>query len=849
MKWSVFLLLSFLTIGSTMAQQENIWVLGGSGLDFNTTPPSIIHMSAKIFDESGASVCDNNGQLLFYTDGDSVWNRNYNMMPDGFGLSKGIGTFSTTQGVLIIPVPDEGDQYYIFSLTSLENGADGGKLFYSKVDMRLNSGMGAVVPNQKSILLDSNLTEKLTGITGDRCNIWVICRSRFANTFKSYEVTASGVNVIPVISHTGSMSYFYYTIGGLTPAPDGHKILSANASGSKGGLEVYDFDPVTGLLSNPVALDSTDLYYSASFSPDQSKVYALTHYIDTKIYQFDLNASHPSDTKTLLGPAPAFDKLKLAPDGKIYFSNRDALGSIKFPNLAGTACGFNGNAIVFSNNITKALPNVMPVFRQDTAAFTSTSISAPCWGVGLSLSLQSPENGWDYLWNDRIAGPELPADTPGLYWVTYHTSPCRYHSDTFHVSFPNGVLPHITVDTACVSTANGNAYASTYPGDTVTYHYSWQNQQGDTLSLTDTLQHVPSGNYTLLVTTAHCDTTLSFYIPEVDYQVSFQADSIICQGTELQFTNTSDSSFTQFFWDFGDYHVSGLRSPAHMYEHSGRYRVILIGKGKICMDTANKTIAVDSQFVGSFIAAPDSICAGETIAFYPTAKDSSITGLHWQFGDETEMTSDRIDNKIQHAYETAGTMPVTLTAQFRACRDTAYTDIIHVYPLPKVYLGHDSGLCLHGTPITLKNLQGTSTGVHHYLWNTGDTMEVLKVVHPGRYSLTVSNEPLGCSTTETIKITKDCYIDIPNAFAPNGDGHNDYFFPRQLLSQKIKQFKVQIFNRWGELIFETTNINGRGWDGKFNGKNQPEGIYVYLIDADFANGRKEHYEGNVTLLR
>jgi len=61
-------------------------------------------------------------------------------------------------------------------------------------------------------------------------------------------------------------------------------------------------------------------------------------------------------------------------------------------------------------------------------------------------------------------------------------------------------------------------------------------------------------------------------------------------------------------------------------------------------------------------------------------------------------------------------------------------------------------------------------------------------------------------------------MDIPNAFTPNGDGENDYFFPRQLLAQRVTQFHMQIFNRWGELIFGTRKINGRGWDGKFNEK-------------------------------
>src|SRR5690606_9996975 len=104
-------------------------------------------------------------------------------------------------------------------------------------------------------------------------------------------------------------------------------------------------------------------------------------------------------------------------------------------------------------------------------------------------------------------------------------------------------------------------------------------------------------------------------------------------------------------------------------------------------------------------------------------------------------------------------------------------------------------------------------------------------------------------STETIEISKDCYIDIPNAFTPNGDGHNDYFFPRQLLSENVSQFRMQVFNRWGQLIFESDRPDGRGWDGRFNGKAQPTGVYLYRIDVTFSNGSKENYQGNMTLIR
>ena len=121
------------------------------------------------------------------------------------------------------------------------------------------------------------------------------------------------------------------------------------------------------------------------------------------------------------------------------------------------------------------------------------------------------------------------------------------------------------------------------------------------------------------------------------------------------------------------------------------------------------------------------------------------------------------------------------------------------------------------------------------------------VTGPGDYYTTVT---IGnCHASDTVHITEDCYLSAPNIFTPNGDGVNDYFNPRSMLSSGLTAFKMDIYNRWGQLIFSTSSLDGRGWDGKFNGETQPEEVYVYIIDATFRDGKKEHHQGNVTLLR
>ncbi len=845
----------FLIPGFTShAQYENVWAFGNyAGIDFNSGQPLPVKTSIYSVGEANASVCNSSGQLLFYTDGTIVWNRNGNIMPNGDyllpieGPGNNTPTGSTSQGALIMPIPGSYSKYYVFSLTSFESRPSG-QLYYSIIDMDLNNGLGEVVSSQKGILLDSNLVEQMTAVTGGRCNTWLLVRTRYGNGFKAYSISESGIDQIPRESNVGSLYSAGY-VGQMVISPDGKRLVTSNGAVLAllpGGVELFDFDIATGIVSNARVLDKVNGYYGAAFSPDNSKLYASTI---SSIYQFDLTVSEPGDTKTLIG-ASAFSHLKLAPNGKIYFQSsgsRNILSAIDFPDLAGSGSQFVSKAITLLPGTTAGpgLPNVVSVVVRDTATPASTFIQAPCWvnrSEGYALHIGT--EGWDYQWNTGDFRSTLMVDTPGTYWVNYYMPPCTFHSDTFHVTFPNGVLPDITIKSSCKGSNNGKAWAGTYPGDTIAYHYAWTTYSKDTLSLTDTLQNVPSGNYILHINTVNCDTTLTFFIPEEEHKVSYHADCIICQEQEAIFKNTSDSHFTKFFWDFGDGSKTILRDPVHIYPSAGNYTTTLIGIGEICSDTAFLTIVVDARRAASFLHYPDSICVGETVSLTHEMSDFTISSLTWNFGDGNIAKEESL--LLKHAYDRAGIMPVTLHAKFRACPESSFSDTVFVFPSPMIDLGPDHTLCLGGAPVILRNRYSLSNST--CLWNTGDRTESIQVRHPGTYSLTVSTAPLGCSATESVEVRKDCYTDIPNAFTPNGDGQNDYFFPRQLLSENVSSFVMRIYNRWGQLVFETLHSGGRGWDGTYNNQEQPAGAYIYYIEAEY-NGRREQYRGNVTLIR
>ncbi len=274
-----------------------------------------------------------------------------------------------------------------------------------------------------------------------------------------------------------------------------------------------------------------------------------------------------------------------------------------------------------------------------------------------------------------------------------------------------------------------------------------------------------------------------------------------------------------------------------------------------CKDTAKKAVWISP--VPDVKVVPDKydLCSGDHVIF--NLKYLAGFGLlNWDFGDGNASSLDDRDNTqdrgtvtqmdLQHAYDHAGTFYFTNKYYTPGCGTVERHDSVIVHAMPKVDLGPDTALCLHGAPIPLKN-EYPKTADETYTWSTGETTNEITARHPGDITLTATTPY--CTNADVVHVSKDCYIDIPNAFTPNNDGENDYFLPRQFLSSSVATFQMQVLNRWGQMVFETQQINGRGWDGKLSGKDQPNGVYVYLIKVSFTNGASEAYQGNVTLLR
>ncbi len=355
------------------------WYFGeGAGLDFSNDTV-VADTNGMIYTpEACAAISDTGGNLLFYTDGVTVWNSNHDTMLNGTGLS-GCIYLSSTQGALIVPKPDNDTIYYIFTTDCEENNFFQNGLRYSIVDMSLNGGLGEVTV--KNVLLFAPGLEDLASVHHNNGNdVWIVSHEVSNNNFRAYLVTSSGIDTIPVISNIGSISPV--ELARLRLSPDGKKMTKLiYYDGTPYTLELYSFDNNTGVISNAIPLSSDILLTSQAFSPDNSKLYVIDAF-NYAIHQYDLcnkDSAQIVDSKiTIAYPMVSCADMRLGPDGKIYVSHDgdNFVGVIHNPNEYGVSCNYQDTGAYVSDIWWKVCNQSLPNFIE--SYFYTDTISDPC---------------------------------------------------------------------------------------------------------------------------------------------------------------------------------------------------------------------------------------------------------------------------------------------------------------------------------------------------------------------------------------------------------------------------------------------------------------------------------------
>lgn len=244
-------------------------------------------------------------------------------------------------------------------------------------------------------------------------------------------------------------------------------------------------------------------------------------------------------------------------------------------------------------------------------------------------------------------------------------------------------------------------------------------------------------------------------------------------------------------------------------------------------------------------------CIADTVDYMQDGLNG-ITSWQWLF--DNSIQSNLQDTTL--IYNTFGTKIVTLTVSNGICSDVATATILLGSKVKAKFLQSTQFVCPGDLAVFTNNSVGPIT---NWSWNFGNgTVSMQQVPAPQYYPFSnsianfqvqlVVQDKEGCTDIATNTIgAGNCFIAVPSAFSPNGDGLNDFLFPNY--SPKIKDFTFRIYNRWGQLLFERQDWAMK-WDGTFKGKPQGPGTYVWALSyTDDVNGKKVELKGTSILIR
>jgi gliding motility-associated-like protein len=417
-----------------------IWYFGEkAGINFNLgTAPVSITDGEMITYEGCATLCDSYGNLLFYTDGIKVWNKNHVIMPNGNSLQ---GNSSSTQSAIIVPKPFENNLFYIFTVAA-SGGSQG--LNYSVIDITLDGGNGDLI--EKNTHLISPTLEKINIVKhANEIDYWLITHTHNSSEFYLYKISQAGISA-PIIKNIGQLvqGNNLTTVGYMKSSPDGKYLAIANANSGVSKMQLYKFNndigDLTLLSTTNFSTGSNGIgVYGVEFSNDSKLLYVSNinyENLKSQIYQFEITSDNEiviNSSKFLIYEHTSdplnngiLAAMQLAPDRKIYVArnNFSYLGVINNPD------GLRNNSQFvldgFSLGSSKSYYG-LPAFITSYFNISFTNINN-CYGDFTQFNIPNIPDitlvTWDFddpsssFNSSNLANPTHQFSGPGDYTVT-----------------------------------------------------------------------------------------------------------------------------------------------------------------------------------------------------------------------------------------------------------------------------------------------------------------------------------------------------------------------------------------------------------------------------------------------
>lgn len=896
-------LLVFSAMGLCAQQQANIWFFGNeAGLNFNSVPPSILTNSKMNVFEGCASIADgNDGSLLFYTNGETVWDKNHNIMPNGTGL---YGHTSSTQSALIIKQPSSANLFYIF--TTDQGMAFNWGVNYSIVDLNANDGNGVVI--EKNHFLFGQSTEQIAATAcQNNKDFWIASTQRDTDTLFLFKLTEMGLSPTVIRQNTGNIPGF---AGQMKFSSDGQLSFVDYKNNE---VLLFDFDNVTGLISNKRKITNFNGHaMGLEFSPNSKFIYISEFSYLSKLYQCQVDKiglfSIRDSVCTLISTDTLFfGQLQLAPNKKIYLSantssafDGKAISVINSPDSLDKNCDFSFYTVGLNGKNPKY---GLPSFPRSYLYNKPQEIVAENFCLGDSTSIY-----FNYSVSDSILldfGDGIINNTQstfikhkytnsGVFLIKVYCYRAGSIKDTLTYPLTIYSIKQPTLGNDVLLPIGDSVILNAY--DQSIEKYSWNTGSTDSAYIAK-----QAGLYSVKVENKGCKAYDSVEIKTIDSRFSIQNT---CFGDSTLFSLYSTKA-DSVKWSISDgtQYISTSNTIKHIFKDSGKYvvncelfydglthissttlkittpHILNLGNDTlICQDkglilnaynpfytdytwnngskdsviniSSSGTYQLQAEEGGCFVK--DSItietlncgfsakgfCLGDSTRFSLNAPN--IDSVMWNFDDGQYLASTL--NIVEHSYSSSGNYSVNALIYISGLSSNISIPVT-ITSVPKPNLGSDTSFCIN------KSIKSyiDRTDVNFY-WNDGSTTSETKATKDGLYILVI--EKNGCTASDTINITIedcDCNFLFPNSFTPNNDGLNDLFGVDS--DCDVSNYHISIFNRWGELFFKSTDINN-SWDGTYKNRSCDEGTYIWIASYRSKSTLRLHNQrGTVTLLR
>lgn len=422
-----------------------------------------------------------------------------------------------------------------------------------------------------------------------------------------------------------------------------------------------------------------------------------------------------------------------------------------------------------------------------------------------------------YQWSNGATTGKITVTTAGKYWVKLTgADSCYALTDTAEIKTININTLNLGPDT---SICNGDTLKLAHTGGQLTnVNYKW-----NTGAITPSIKVSVAGRYWLTIENGiNCTSSDTIEVKtDLSLEVDLGADIYLCNGDQITLSNKKPfQGANTFLWS------NGKTSPSLTVAQAGSYWLEESINGKC---SARDTVDVfEKPSPSVYLGSDTMICVGDTLNLIALPQAAGTTFI-WS----TNETSSNINVHEQSNYWVRVT-------NLEGCSD-ADTILVTVSTIPVVNLIEDTTFC-YGQAIEL--YAGIYSGAE-YRWSTGSTKDRIYVSEPGLYYVRVTNI-CGSGYDEVQIDFENCNIWFPSAFSPDGNGRNDI---AKVIGNTaaISNFKLSIFNRWGERIFYTEDVN-KGWDGTFNNIPQDMNTFFYMIQYTM-DGKDKIMKGDITLIR